>query len=398
MHRTQLSAVLVFVAVVLSALNLRAGVSSLAPVLGQVRDAFGVSTATAGVLTSLPGLCFALMGWCAVPIARRTGLSPTIAVGTAGIIVGLALRPWVGSFAAFFLLTVLVVAGIAVQNVLLPAWIKNTSTPLSPVVAMSAYTAVLGLSGAIGPASALVSPGDWQQALFLWLWPAVLAVVVWVFVWRRLGRDLPRPATAADLHQPEPEGKLFTSPTAWFMLGFFGLQSAGAYVQMGWLPQMLIDRGVDEATASWALILLGAVNVVGGVLMPWLAARMRNLIPVPIVLSGITIGGWLGVLCAADAAPLLWAFLLGTGGMCFPLVLALLAERTRSPLMTARLSGFAQPGGYLVAGGLPLLVGVLYSHFGGWDEILWLLIGLAGLMAFFGAMSARRVFVDDEVA
>src|SRR5699024_11753610 len=69
---------LALLAVTFVAVNLRAGISSLAPVIGQVADSFGVSSSTAGFLTSLPGFCFAIMGWLAVPIAKRLGLSPTL--------------------------------------------------------------------------------------------------------------------------------------------------------------------------------------------------------------------------------------------------------------------------------------------------------------------------------
>ena len=52
---------LAIIAVAFTAVNLRAGISSLAPVIGQVADSFGVSNSTAGILTSLPGFCFAIM-------------------------------------------------------------------------------------------------------------------------------------------------------------------------------------------------------------------------------------------------------------------------------------------------------------------------------------------------
>ena len=61
----------------------------------------------------------------AVPVALRLGLTKTIAAGTVLSLIGLAARPWVGAMWVFVVLTGLVVAGIAVANVLLPAWIKR---------------------------------------------------------------------------------------------------------------------------------------------------------------------------------------------------------------------------------------------------------------------------------
>ena len=123
--RRTLAPVLLFTVVCLTALNLRSGIASVAPVLGQIQDFFGISSGQAGLLTALPGLCFAAMGLAAVPIARRVGLSRTLAGGTVALVVGLGLRPWVSSFSLFVALTLCVVAGIALANVLLPAWIKQ---------------------------------------------------------------------------------------------------------------------------------------------------------------------------------------------------------------------------------------------------------------------------------
>lgn len=151
--RRSIAAALAFAVVTLTALNLRAGIASVAPVLGDISAAFGVGPAIAGTLTALPGLCFALMGWAAVPIARRFGLSTTLLGGAVALVVGLAARPWVSSFAPFVALTLLVVGGIAVTNILLPAWIKTYGTARTVVALMTTYTTVLGVSSALGPMS-----------------------------------------------------------------------------------------------------------------------------------------------------------------------------------------------------------------------------------------------------
>ncbi|MGB7508787.1 MAG: MFS transporter, partial [Mycobacterium sp.] len=53
---------LLAVAVVLTALNLRPAVTSVAPLLGDMRADLGVSATWAGLLTTLPALCFAAAG------------------------------------------------------------------------------------------------------------------------------------------------------------------------------------------------------------------------------------------------------------------------------------------------------------------------------------------------
>lgn len=404
---------LAVVAVAIAAVNLRAGISSLAPVIGQVAEAFSISSSTAGILTSLPGFCFAIMGWLAVPIAKRLGLSPTLVAGGVALLVGLSIRPFVDSYFPFLLLTVVLIAGIAVGNILLPAWVKEHSQGTQQVRLMMTYTAVLGGSGAIGPLSALLFNGEsaWRWSLGVWVLPVIIQVIVWGIVLSRTKRDVPSAGVILDPDALEdaaeaktsvqisnPGGSLMKSPTAVAMLLFFGIQSSGAYAQMGWLPAILVESGVSEAIASIALAVLGGMNVIGGVLMPWLLSRLDNVVPLPIILGAVTTSGWLGVMFAPTAAPLLWAMLLGIGGMCFPLALALLTARTRSPLVTARLSGFVQPGGYIIAGVVPLLMGFLYSSTGSWDAALILVTVMSLALIVLGMRAARNVYIDDELA
>ena len=384
---------LAFAVVCLTAVNLRSGIASVAPVLGQIQDFFGISSGQAGLLTALPGLCFAVMGLAAVPIARRLGLSRTLAIGSVALVAGLALRPWVGNFALFVALTVCVVAGIALANVLLPAWVKQHGSGRFLVALMTTYTTMLGVSSAVGPLSAVTS-NSWQSALWIWCLPAAAQLVVWLVILPRAGKDVAHGAVDG-AEAPRP---IYTSVTAVAMLFFFGLQSTMAYVQMGWLPRMLVEKGVGENTASVALAVIGVFNIVGGVVMPWLIARLDRLAPVPVVLALSTCAGWAGVLLAAEHAPLVWATLLGIGGMCFPLALALLTARTRTALTTARLSGFVQPGGYILAGLVPLLVGMVRGATGNWNAVLIGLMVLTLGMLVAGLRATKHVYIDDELA
>ena len=391
-----LSAPLLFIAVIAVAINLRAGISSVGPVLEETLAAFGAGASQAGLITAMPGFLFALMGLGAVPMAMRLGLTRTIAAGAVFTFAGLVLRPWVGTMAVFIVLTGFVVAGIAVANVLLPAWIKQHGGR-HMVALMTVYGALLGLSGAVGPLSALVFTGDaaWKWALGVWTVPAVVQVGVWLVVVVKLGNDAPRrdEATAEPLDVP-----MWRSPTALFLLFFFGLQSMNAYIQMGWLPQIYRDNGLSATTGTLALALVGSLNVIGGLVMPMLIARARTLTPFVIVFATATVAGYLGLLLAGMHLPLLWAFLLGIGGFCFPTAIALIPARSRSHVVTAKLSGFVQPYGYLLAGTGPVVVGAAYGVTGQWREILIALVASAVLMGVIGVRAAAPVTIDDELA
>ena len=392
-----MSALLLFAAVFVAAFNLRSGISSLGAVLADALAAFGVGGSLAGVITAIPGLFFSVLGLLAVPLATRMGLSRTLFIGMALSLLGLAARPWVGDIWAFIVLTVFVTVGIALANVLLPAWIKNHGGR-HIVALMTVYGSVLGISGAAGPLTALLSE-DFRWALFLWAVPAALQVVVWFVVVLRVGRDVPTSTSPrAEQAGVEKQVSLWRSPTAVFLMMFFGLQSMHAYIQMGWLPKILVDHGVSASTASLALAWVGSFNIVGGLIMPVIIDRLRSIVWLPVLFSALMAAGYLGLWLAPSASPLLWASLLGVGGFCFPTAIALIPARSRVPLVTARLSGFVQPVGYVIAAVGPLVVGVVRESTGDWSLILPVLAAICVLMGAVGFRAARASFVDDELA
>lgn len=400
--RTVLPALLLFTAVFIAAFNLRAGISSLGAVLADTLDAFQVGGSLAGVITAIPGLFFAIFGLLAVPLATRLGLTRALFLGAALAFIGLAARPWVGDIWVFIVLTALVTTGIAVANVLLPAWIKNHGGR-HIVALMTVYGSVLGFSGAVGPLTAVLSgaPDAWRWALFLWTIPAALQVLVWFGLVLRVGRDVPSstpPHTPGHAGGPVRSVSLWRSPTAVFLMLFFGLQSMHAYIQMGWLPKIYVDHGVSAATASLALALTGSFNIIGGLIMPAIIHRLRSIVWLPVLFSALMGAGYLGLWLAPATTPMLWAALLGVGGFCFPTAIALIPARSRVPLVTARLSGFVQPIGYVIAAAGPLLVGVVREATGDWSVILPVLMVLCALMAAVGFRAARNVSIDEELA
>ena len=402
--RKNLSLLFLLLAVTVAALNLRTGIASLGPVLDDVLDAFGASGSLAGAITAMPGVFFGIMGLAAVPLATRIGLSRALFGGMLLTLLGLAVRPWVGDVAVFLVLTACVVGGIALGNVLLPACIKSHGGRHA-VVLMTLYSAGLGASGALGPLSAMWFSGEgaWKWALFIWVFLAVAQVLVWAFVVPRTGLDIPGagPASAttedAETARRLRETSLWRSPTARFLMLFFGLQAMNAYIQMGWLPKIYTDNGVSSSTASIGLSVIGALNIVGGLLMPGIIARVTDLRPFPAVFAALTGLGYVGLWLAPSTVPLLWAVLLGIGGCCFPTAIALIPARSRTPLVTARLSGFVQPLGYFIAGLGPFVLGVVHEQVGAWDGILIVLVGTAVLMGVLGVLAGKRTVIDDEL-
>lgn len=394
-NRRLLPVALVFVAVFIAALNLRPAIASLGVVITEVTEHFGAGGAAAGILTALPGFCFAIFGIAAVPLARRIGLTATMTVGMVITLIGVGLRPWVGNMWVFVLISGLVVAGIAVANILLPAWIKLHGAK-NWVLLTTIYTSVLGLGGALGPLSVLLFTGGsaWQWTIFIWIFAAAAQLLVWIPVWLRTRNDFPRvDPNAAKV----PKVSMWKSPTAVALMFFFGMQSMNAYVQIGWLPTMLLDAGVSTSKASISVSMLGILGLAGGLLVPFLISRFRHFEFFPPLFALLTICGYVGIILAPAQGWLLWALLLGLGGFCFPTALALIPSRTLSPAVTAQLSGFVQPVGYLFAGIGPLAVGAAYDALGGWTPILVVLCFSAVAKGVIGFRAAQNRSVDGEL-
>ncbi|CAM5620701.1 MFS transporter OS=Streptomyces microflavus OX=1919 GN=Smic_15170 PE=4 SV=1 [Streptomyces microflavus] len=112
---------LIAVGLVLAALNLRPAITSRGALLEAVRAGLHMSGSVAGVLTSVPPLCFAVFGVMAPRLARRFGAGAVVCAGMVAIAAGLVIRPYIGSTAGLLAASALALMRIAVSNILLPA-------------------------------------------------------------------------------------------------------------------------------------------------------------------------------------------------------------------------------------------------------------------------------------
>ncbi|GAA2026279.1 CynX/NimT family MFS transporter [Yaniella flava] len=356
---------------------------------------------TLGFLTSLPGLIFGVLGLFAVRIGKRFGISTTLLLSALALAFGIGLRAWVENSWPFLVLSIIGLTGIAIANVLMPAWIKVHGRQYT-VSLMTVYSVCVVAAGAIGAAATaplaqyfadVFNPDTgWRAALSTWGVVALVPVVLWWLVTRRIGYDYPHIPI-----QDRPSKKIFRSPTAWAMTAFFGLQSTQVYVQFGWLPQIFRDAGVEPGEAGLLLATTAAIGLVGSLIMPTVVDRAKHLWTWPVAFGVLSALGYLGLLLWPAEGRWLWVILLGIGGMAFATAISLLPARSVEPDVTARLSGFVQPVGYILAGLGPMLVGVLYAATQTWTITLIALLVVGVLMAIAGALAARDVNVDDEL-
>ncbi|MEU9403393.1 MFS transporter [Streptomyces sp. NPDC048242] len=443
---------LLVVGIVLSALNLRPAITSLGALLEEVRDGLGMSGSVAGLLTSVPPLCFAVFGATAPRLARRFGLGAVVCAGMTAITAGLLIRPYVGSTPGFLAASALALMGIAVSNVLMPVIVKRwfpdrvgSMTGLYSM-ALAAGTAVAA-AVAVPLAHAL---GGWQPGLAIWAALAGSAILPWLPLLRdpsgggrgrgadsrtrsgTAGEPAARPGTAAGAERPGgavPAGgadaagvagaaaptasvgsgaarptaehaplRITRSRTAWALAVFFGLQATGAYITMGWMPQIFRDAGVPAGTAGVLLAVTMVMGVPLAFVIPRVAARLPHQGPIVLTLGACGLAGYAGLYLAPASGAWAWALLLGVSNCAFPLALTMVGMRARSGPGVAQLSAFAQSTGYLISIPGPLLVGVLYQRSGGWGVPLALMAGLMVPQMIVGVLAGRDRTVEDEAA
>ncbi|MFE1439806.1 CynX/NimT family MFS transporter [Streptomyces sp. NPDC058739] len=403
---------LLVVAVVLAALNLRPAITSLGALMEEVREGLGMSGGMAGLLTSVPPLCFAVFGITAPRLARRFGPGAVVCAGMAAIATGLLVRPYVGSTPLFLAASALALMGIAVSNVLMPVIVKRwfpdrvgSMTGLySMALAMGtsvAAAATVPLTDALG--------GSWQTGLAVWSGLAVAAVVPWIpFArGRGAGRGEGAPSaegaagagTASTRAERQPGAVRITrSRTAWALAVFFGLQATAAYITMGWMAQIFRDAGVAASSAGLLLAVTMVMGVPLAFVIPRLATRLPHQGPMVLALGLCGLAGYAGLYFAPAAGAWAWAMLIGISNCAFPLALTMVGMRARTGAGVAQLSAFAQSTGYLISIPGPLLVGVLYQHTGGWGVPLALMAALMLPQMAIGFLAGRDRTVEDETA
>jgi CP family cyanate transporter-like MFS transporter len=386
-RRRILFAALPAVVVVLVALCLRGPFAAVGPLLGELSEQLAVPLTALAVLASLPLVVFGLLSPAAPVLAARIGLHRAVLAGVLLLAVGIAVR--LAGVVGLFLGTVLLSAGIAVANVLLPAvsraeYGERAAGVVGLVTASMAVSAALG-AGLAEPLAAAAG-GDALRGLALWLAPVLMAALA-------IGL-LTRARRGARAVTPPPAGDrtgILRDPVAIAVTIFFGLQSLSFYAMLTWLPDILeADAGVSAVTAGGITAVAALLGGPASLVVPALAARRRSQVGAVLAVGVPTIVGILGLLVAPSAAPLLWALLYGLGtGSAFPLSMTLVLLRTRDVAQTGRLSAAAQSAGYLVAATGPIAVGALAEATGGWRAGLLTLLVVQLTQAAVGVVAGR---------
>lgn len=378
--------------IALAALNLRTAVTSVGTVLDQVSAGLGLSAAMTGLLTTLPVMSFALFGALTPAMSRRMGEQRLLLGAIVLLAAGQAARALADSAVPFMAASAVALAGGAVGNVVIPALIKR-HFPRRAGAMTTVYSTALAAGTMVAAAATVpvqqAAGGNWHVALGVWAALAAVAAIPWLALRRGEPerRDTPVRAGADGL---------LRSRLAWAVAGYFGSQSLIAYVMFGWLPLLLRDHGYTAGEAGLVLAVFTGLGIPVSMAVPALAARLSGQRPLVIAFSVLYAAGFAGLL--TGHALWAWSILVAVGGGTFPLALAMLAMRTRTPAGTAALSAFGQSAGYLIAGAGPITFGLLHQVSGGWALPFGLLFAALAVQVVTGWYAAADRTLEDETS
>ncbi len=376
---------LVMAGVLLVAVNLRASITAVGPVLDPVRDDLGLSGLASSMLISLPLVAFAVVSPLVPPLARRIGIERSLGLALVALLASILVRsaPFPG---AIWLGTAGLGSAISVLNVTLPALVKRDfPTRIGQVTSVysAIQSAMAGLAAGLSVPIAGLSEQGWRFSLGIWAGLALIGLAVFA-PQLRARTVLGGPVAAVAGHRSP-----WRSALGWQVTVFMGLQSTGFYVLITWMPSIEQAAGVSPTAAGLHQSALNAAGILG-TLGAGIALRrfrdQRGLIATSSVLMAVTLVG----LALFPGLGVVWAIFGGLGcGSAIVTALSLFGLRTAHHDQAARLSGMAQSVGYLIAACGPILIGSLHDVTGSWPVALAPVAGLMAVQLVVGVLAGR---------
>ena len=352
--------------VVALALDLRPILTTIGPLLAEIRAGTGLGLQGASLLTVIPVLCMGsvalFLPWLARWLPEHRGVACSLLA-----IAGACLwRLWAAQGAALIASAALAGTGVAIIQALVPGIVKRWFPQRVPM-ALGLYSAALMAGGGM---AATLSPRiahrlDWHAGLGVWALPALVALVLWVAA-------RPREATAPMQGGPVPN--FFGNRRAWLLAVYFGAANGGYTSMIAWLPMFYRQLGWSAQDAGGLIGVMTIFQVIGAFTAPMLARRQPDRRPWLLAMLVLQLVGMAGLLLAPLAGTALWVALIGCGlGSMFSLCLTLTLDHLPDARAAGYLAAFVQGIGFIITGIIPYAVGWLREMTGSF-QASWLLL------------------------
>ncbi|MCV3453718.1 MFS transporter [Campylobacter sp. FU_520] len=362
--------------VITLALNLRAPITSIGPMIEYIQEYYKINSALAGMLTTLPLIAFGLIPFFVAYFSQIKALFFALIL----IVFGEFIRSYggnIGLFSGVFLIG----AGIAIANVLLPSFVKEKFAKNAYKI-MGLYGSIMGLSSIAGVALSLplLKIFEVPQAMFFWV---ILALIALIFYFPHLkNKRLLRPKK-----KNINKINLFLNLTAWKVTIVMGLQSFLSYSLFAWLSVMISEKGFGIDFGSNVLLLSQIIGMPVAFLLPIVLGKLRAHAEsfVIIILGFLYVLSFILVFfCDVKLVLLLAAIFLGFASSgVFTISLLFIAIKSSNSFIAAKLSAMSQGIGYLIAAQAPWIIGMLHDNFRNFTSGFIMLIVVAVILNIF---------------
>ncbi|SET41493.1 CynX/NimT family MFS transporter [Thorsellia anophelis] len=406
--------VLILISILVTSFNLRTAVTSLTPLVEKLHESFEFGNFLVGVFGMLPTMAFAAAGIVTPAFMRKINLEKTVIAAMLFAFIGLLLRSYSMNIPFFLASSLIALLGMGMGNVVLPPLVKRYFP--EKIGSISIYYIVILQIGTLLPAFTAVPLAnlvDWRFSLGIWAVTAFISLALWLYVW--FAYPAMREASVAssssnnkaatpEIHNNEEDqlenhktqGKVWRAPLAWGLALMFGMTSLNTYSMFSWLPRIFTSAGATQVFAGNMVGLFSALGLLSAFLAPLAAVRLKNPLPFVLICIFCFVTGYLGLLFAPLAAPLIWVTLVGLGPSTFPFALTLINLRTRTAQGSASLSSFGQGIGYLLSCAGPLMFGLFHDWFNNWHAP-FIFLGFCLCVLFIGGLIVSKPrFLEDE--
>ncbi|MFS2221472.1 CynX/NimT family MFS transporter [Pantoea sp. B65] len=394
--------VLLLVAFIALAANLRSPLTSLPSVIDSIRSDLHISPGLAGLMTTIPVLCFGALMPVASVILARVGIGKAIYLTLCGVVLGTILRS-AGGLTLALSGTVVIGAALTLGNIVslmvIARDFQRHSSIITGVYVMSMSIGAMLTAALTVPIASVIG---WRAALAIWSLLAILAIVLWIgagFVRATPPAggvySVPSGAARAPGATVSPSARealaVWRRPVVWLLAIAFSSHTFLFYAMTAWLPEYIKPVvNMDTSQAGTIASIFQILGILGCFGVPWLGSVARFPTAKLFLIAG---GVWFCMAAGLLLLPQMWPLWILSGGIGagagFVVVFMRVMELAGSLDENRRISSFVQGFGYIVASTGPTVVGYIHQQSGGWSGVFTLLSTIALVMISTGIIAAK---------
>lgn len=370
------NALLVGVPIFLIAVNMRAGLILIGPLLPILKEEYGIGVLTEAVLGAAPLICFALSALFMARLSRIADTNRIITYAVSLLTASLVLRT-VADLPSLLVFSITLGIAVAVLNYMLPVWVRENNQGNAGLLT-GTYAAIMGTFSAVSLAITVplaeATSLSWRLSMLPWFVVGLLAATLW---WAKY-RGARLPAT----HEPLPSfwrSPILHNRKAWALTLFFGMLNMIHYASAIWMPTILVSKGMRLIDTGFLVAIATLLGSLLSLSVPHFASRAKDFRATLVGFSLLLALAYVAIAISSGPILWLWVILANVGVyVTFALALYLVVHHASNDDTTKNLSIMMQSFGYLLATTAPILLGVAYLLTGNWGTSLLVLVALAG--------------------